>query len=25
VFDGLADYISQHFEKNFLDSLIQKI
>ncbi len=25
VFDGLADYISQHFEKNFLNSLIQKI
>ena len=24
VFDGLADYITQHFEKNFLDSLIQK-
>ncbi len=23
VFDGLADYIAQHFEKNFLDSLIQ--
>ena len=22
VFDGLADYISQHFEKNFLNSLI---
>ena len=22
VFDGLADYIGQHFEKNFLDSLI---
>ena len=22
VFDGLADYIAQHFEKNFLDSLI---
>ena len=24
VFDGLADYIGQHFDKNFLDSLIQK-
>jgi adenosylcobyric acid synthase len=23
VFDGLADYIGQHFEKNFLDSLIR--
>ena len=22
VFDGLADYIGQHFKKNFLDSLI---
>jgi adenosylcobyric acid synthase len=23
VFDGLADYIAQHFEAGFLDSLIK--